>query len=343
MHKNTLLFNPDMSFFDLLQELNRSGNGFLVIIDTNDKLVGIVTDGDVRRAILNKKTNSINDVINFFPITASNKLSRREKIKLLKDIKRRQIPVIDDNKSIVEIFYLEDDDLHYYENHVVIMAGGLGSRLGELTKEIPKPMLEVGGKPILERIINSFKDSGYNKFIICLNHKGEIIRDYFKDGSNLGIEIEYTFEEKKMGTAGALGLINNKLMHPFFVVNADILTTAKYEDLMSFHTNSTAMATMCVKKIQFQIPYATIEIDSSNHIKGIIEKPIHEFNINTGIYVLNPEILLQINKNEYLDMTTLFDLLNKNNCKLITYDLDEYWLDIGIKSDYTKANLDISI
>jgi CBS domain-containing protein len=173
MYKNTVLFDPDMSFFDLLQELNRSGNGFLVIIDTNDKLVGIVTDGDVRRAILNKKTNSINDVINFSPITASNKLSRREKIKLLKDIKRRQIPVIDDNKSIVEIFYLEDDDLHYYENHVVIMAGGLGSRLGELTKEIPKPMLEVGGKPILERIINSFKDSFFSSknrfFKFCSN------------------------------------------------------------------------------------------------------------------------------------------------------------------------------
>lgn len=343
MLKNTILFNPDLTFFNLLEELNKSGNGFLVIVDTTGKLIGIVTDGDIRRAILNKNTDSLKNVINFSPITASSKLSNLEKRILLKDIKRRQIPVVDQNNFLVEIFHLDDEDVHYHDNRVVIMAGGLGSRLGDLTKEIPKPMLEVGGKPILERIIYSFKDSGYNKFIICLNYKGEIIKNYFKDGSDFGVDIIYTFEEKKMGTAGALGLIINKFNEPFFVVNADILTTAKYDELMSFHINSNAVATMCVKKMQYQIPYATIEVDSLNQIQCITEKPVHEYKINTGIYVLSPEVLLNIPQNEYLDMTTLFDIMNYKKLKLITYDFDEYWLDIGRKSDFVKANLDISI
>lgn len=343
MLKNTILFNPDLTFLILLEELNKSGNGFLVFVDEDGRLFGIVTDGDIRRAILNKNTDSLKNVINFSPITASSKLTKREKMELLKNIKRRQIPVVDQNNILVEILYLDDEDVHYYENRVVIMAGGFGSRLGDLTKEIPKPMLEVGGKPILERIIYSFKDSGYNKFIICLNYKGEIIKNYFNDGSDFGVDIEYTFEEKKLGTAGALGLINNELNVPFFVVNADILTSAKYDELMSYHIKSNAVATMCVKKMQYQIPYATIEVDTLNQIQSITEKPIHEYKINTGIYVLNPEVLLSIAKNEYLDMTNLFDSMKNKKNKLVTYDFDEYWLDIGRKSDFIKANIDISI
>jgi len=338
-----MLYDPDLTFLNLLEELNKSGNGFLVIVDSNGKLIGIVTDGDIRRAILNKTSDSLKSIINFSPITASSKLSNREKMNFLKEIKRRQIPVVDQNNCLVEIFYLDDEDVHYHENHVVIMAGGLGSRLGDLTKEIPKPMLEVGGKPILERIIYSFKESGYNKFIICLNYKGEIIKNYFNNGGDFGVEIQYTFEEKKMGTAGALGLIKNQLNHPFFVVNADILTTAKYDELMSFHIKSNAVATMCVKKMQYQIPYATIEVDSFNQIQSMTEKPTHEYKINTGIYVLNPEVLLNIVENEYLDMTTLFDYMKNKKLKLITYDFDEYWLDIGRKADFVKANLDITI
>ena len=158
MLKNTILFNQDLTFLNLLEELNKSGNGFLVVIDKDEKLVGMVTDGDIRRAILNKNTDSIQSVINFSPITASVKLSDREKMKLLNEIKLRQIPIIDDYNCLKGIYYLDDQNVNYHSNYVVIMAGGLGSRLGDLTKETPKPMLEVGGKPILERIICSFKD-----------------------------------------------------------------------------------------------------------------------------------------------------------------------------------------
>ncbi len=332
-----------MTFLEFLDEMDQSGNGFLVVIDSNRKLIGIVTDGDVRRAILNKKNDTINNVINFSPITASSKLSHKEKMLILNDIKRRQIPVVDDDNILIDIFYLDDDEIHYHNNYVVIMAGGLGSRLGNLTKELPKPMLKVGGKPILERIIYSFKDSGYNKFIICLNYKGEIIREYFGDGTDFGVYIEYTVEEKRMGTAGALGLIDTKLDEPFFVVNADILTSAKFDELMSFHVNSNAVATMCVKKMQYQFPYAIIKVDDSNSIKGINEKPVHEYKVNTGIYTLNPEVLAEVPINEYLDMTTLFELMINKNLKLLTYDFDEYWLDIGRKDDFKKANLDLSI
>lgn len=343
MIQNTFLLDEETNFLELLKKLDHAGNGFLVVIDQNNKLIGIVTDGDIRRAILNKKTESIADIINYSPLTASSNMSRAEVQAMLKSIKRRQIPVVDQDNTLTDIVYLEDSEVHYSENYVVIMAGGLGSRLGELTKEVPKPMLQVGGKPILERIILSFKEAGYNKFLLCLNYKAEVISQYFGDGRKFGVDINYNLETKKMGTAGALSLIKKTMKCPFFVVNGDILTTIQYQDFMAFHIKSKSIATMCVKTMDYQIPYACINVDYESNILGLAEKPIHEYKINAGLYILAPEVLRYIPQNEYFDMTTLFEVLINEKQKVVAYCHEEYWLDIGHKSDYYKANSDISI
>lgn len=341
--KNVLILEDNIGFYNLLKKLDQEGNGFLVIVDKNFKLIGIVTDGDIRRAVLNKQTDDINMIINHQPLTADSESDRHEIQQYLKSIRRRQIPVIDKNKILVDIVYHDDDEGHYYENFVIIMAGGLGSRLGELTKDIPKPMLKVGDKPILERIIMSFKEAGYNKFILCVNYKSEIIKEYFKDGKEFGVFISYNDEEKKMGTAGALGLIEQQFKQPFFVVNGDILTTIQYNEFMTFHIRSSATATMCIKKMDYQIPYACINLDEESNILGLVEKPVYNYKINAGLYILNPEIIEHIPVNEYYDMTSLFEFLIKVRKKIVAYCHEDYWLDIGHKADYHQANSDLNI
>lgn len=340
--KNTIVWNDTLDFYLLLEKLDQAGNGFLVIIDSKNVLLGMVTDGDIRRAILNKQ-DKVWDIINTDPITASNKMERSDVMKMLHSIHRRQIPVVDENNVLVDIIYLDDEEDHFKNNYVVIMAGGLGSRLGELTKETPKPMLSVGGKPILENIIMGFKESGFNRFILCVSYKSEIIEEYFGDGSNFGVQILYNHEEKKMGTAGALGLIKNDFIDPFFVINGDILSTINFQEFLEFHKKSSALATMCVKKFDYQIPYACISITEDHVIKALIEKPIQTYSINAGMYVLDPSVLDLIPVNDYYDMTTLFEDLMKSDKKTVAYNLNEYWLDIGLKADYTKANNDYKI
>lgn len=341
--KNVLILEDNVDFYHLLKRLDEEGNGFLIIVDKKFVLIGIVTDGDIRRAVLNKKTDNINFIINHQPFTADSDLERHEIQKYLKSIHRRQIPVIDKNKVLVDVVYLDDEDIHYHENYVVLMAGGLGSRLGELTKDIPKPMLKVGDKPILERIIVSFKEAGYNKFILCVNYKSEIIKEYFGDGNKLGVFISYNDEEKKMGTAGALSLIKQKFCDPFFVVNGDILTTIQYQEFMTFHLRTSATATMCVKKMDYQIPYACINLDDKSNVLGLVEKPIYNYKINAGLYILNPEVIGHIPVNEYYDMTSLFEYLIQVGKKVVAFSHEDYWLDIGHKEDYQKANSDLNI
>lgn len=342
MHKNTLIWDESYEFIDILKKLDENGNGFLMIIDDNNQLLGMVTDGDIRRSILNKKTD-IWEVINTKPITANYTMERSVVENILKSNRRRQIPIVNDKGQLVDIFFL-NDNAHYYEpNYVVIMAGGLGSRLGELTKDLPKPMLSVGGKPIIENILISFREAGFNNFILCVNYKADLIIDYLGNGSNLNINITYVKEDFKMGTAGALSLIDKKLINdPFFVVNGDILATIDYNRFLTFHKSSNSKATMCTKKIEYQIPYACVTVNSDLDLVEFQEKPLLNYNVNAGVYLLNPEILDLIPKETYYDMTTLFSQLLER--KLITkcYELNDYWLDIGQKKDYTKANEDLN-
>jgi dTDP-glucose pyrophosphorylase len=311
-----------------------------LVVDTDNKLLGTLSDGDIRRGLLRKKrlNDTIEDIYFRTPITA-NKSSSKESLLNLCSIKRiRQIPIIDVDQKIIDLFVIDDELLvKQYENTVILMVGGLGTRLRPLTDSTPKPMLNVGGKPILQTIVEGFIDSGFTNIVMCLGYKSNVIQDYFKDGSDFDANIEYVVEEKRMGTAGALTLLTSKLNNPFFVMNGDLLTNVDYRKMLDFHEEYNAKATMCVREYDIEVPYGVVNLDNEN-ITSIKEKPVHSFFVNAGIYLLEPENITLIPNNKFYDMPTLFKELITAKEKIASFPLQEYWLDIGRLEDYEKAN-----
>ena len=222
-------------------------------------------------------------------------------------------------------------------NKIIIMAGGRGMRLRPLTKDIPKPMLKVGGKPILQNIIEKFKSLGYENIILCVNYKSKIIKEYFGDGKRFGVNIDYVHEKVRMGTAGALSLLKKKPTEPFFVVNGDLLTNLDFEKMLDFHNFNKSKATMCVSEYNIESPYGEVRLNNEN-ILSIEEKPTYKMFINAGIYILDP-ICIKLIPKKFFDMPSLFNSLIKKNLKTISFPLGEYWLDIGRFNDYKKAKL----
>ena len=333
------ILKSDSTLLEAVKALDLGGVGFLAFINESNVLVGILTDGDLRRGILEQKTELI-DVINKEPITANFNTPQREIVARLKNTHRRHMPLVDHNKAFKGVFSLDDIEFASKDNVVVIMAGGLGARLGELTKDIPKPMLQVGDRPMLRHLIEQFRDQGFRKFIFCVNYKKEVIKNYFANGEEFGVKIDYVVEDERMGTAGALSLIKSEFSHSFFVINADVLTSTDFTNVLDFHNEKSNIATMCVRTFEQQVPYGVVETDASACIKSIKEKPSFSFDVNAGIYVFNPSVLNYIPNKEYLDMPTLFEkLMIDNNCS--AYNLRDYWLDIGRKEDFNKANRDM--
>jgi NDP-sugar pyrophosphorylase family protein len=251
------------------------------------------------------------------------------------------VPIVDEDQKVIDLFIIDDGLLKkQHENHVVLMVGGLGTRLRPLTENTPKPMLEVGGKPILETIVKRFVDSGFTNITMCLGYKSNVIQDYFRDGGSFGANIDYIVEEKRLGTAGALALLGKNLTNPFFVMNGDLLTNIDFEKMLDFHVEHKSKATMCVREYDIEVPYGVVNLVNENII-SIEEKPNHSFFVNAGIYLLESDCIDLIPDNEFYDMPTLFGELIAAKEKIVPFPLQEYWLDIGRISDYEKANLDI--
>ncbi|MFT6906573.1 MAG: dTDP-glucose pyrophosphorylase [Oleiphilaceae bacterium] len=339
--RNTFLLTAESTLYEAIQALDETGIGFLAFIDGTKHLLGILTDGDLRRGILNKKTELI-DIINTTPITLAYDTPRKEIIAKLKNLHRRHMPLVDQNNIFQRVFSLDEIDFVSKDNVVIIMAGGLGRRLGELTKDTPKPMLKIGDRPMLRHLVEQFRDQDFRRFIFCLNYKKEVIKDYFGSGEKFGVNIDYVIEKQRMGTAGALSLLTEELKEPFLVINGDILTDIDLNALLDFHNSKANLATMCVQPFDLQVPYGVIVTDQLSHIEEINEKPNLSFNVNAGIYVLNPEVLNYVPKNEFFDMTTLFQQLMDANNDCSVYNLQDYWLDIGKQDDLKKANHDMA-
>jgi dTDP-glucose pyrophosphorylase len=313
-----------------------------LVVNDDNQLLGTLSDGDIRRGLLRKKT--LNDIIKdvYFknPIVANVGDSRDDLLHLCATHKVGQIPVVDENKQILDLFILDkslSDKQH--ENIVVLMVGGLGTRLRPLTENTPKPMLKVGGKPILQNIVEGFVKSGFTNITMCLGYKSNVIQDFFQDGGVFGASINYIVEEKRMGTAGALTLLQKTLNKPFFVMNGDLLTNVNYEKMLDFHEAHDSKATMCVREYDIEVPYGVVNINNEEII-SIKEKPIHSFFVNAGIYLLDPKCIDLIPRDEFYDMTTLFEKIISEGSKTISFPLKEYWLDIGRMKDYNRANID---
>ena len=325
---------------EALQLIDSGATKIAIVVDADDVLIGTLTDGDIRRAILSgiALDQSIDGVFNTNPTVVRENISKEEIINICTTKKIYQIPVVDDKRKVISIDVLDEllkPEVH--SNKVVLMVGGLGSRLRPLTENTPKPMLHVGGKPILQTIVESFSNYGYVNIVLCVNYKSHVIKDYFGDGSKFGVNIEYVFEDERLGTAGALNLLSEKPVKPFFVMNGDLLTNINFEHLFEFHQANDAIASMCVREYDFQVPYGVVNLENGL-IKSIVEKPVQKFFVSAGIYMLQPQCIDYIPENQQFDMPALFEKLIEMNKKAISFPLREYWIDIGRIDEYEKAN-----
>ncbi|WP_046174417.1 nucleotidyltransferase family protein [Domibacillus indicus] len=336
-----ILISPDSSILETMRIIDKSTLQFAAVVDESKNLLGTVTDGDIRRGILKGTSleSQITSVMNTKPVFEKEGKKAFYYKQVMRKRKLKQLPIINEQHKVVRILFSDDvDQALQKENVVILMAGGLGTRLRPLTDNIPKPMLKVGDKPILETIIESFKNFGFSNFILCVNYKKELIQDYFQEGTALGVNITYVEETKRLGTAGALSLLKEKPKVPFFVMNGDLLTKINFEQLLDFHLESNAQATMCVREYEYQIPYGVIETDHRK-LLSIVEKPVHKSFVNAGIYMLNPDTLNHVPAGEFFDMPDLFKKVMETE-KAAAFPLREYWLDIGRIADYEKANGD---
>jgi NDP-sugar pyrophosphorylase family protein len=219
------------------------------------------------------------------------------------------------------------------------MAGGLGKRLRPLTDEMPKPLLSVGNKPLLQNILESFVHQHFSHFFISVNYKADSIKNYFGDGSQWGIDIRYLEEDKRLGTAGALRLIAERPNAPVIVMNGDLLTRVNFRDLLNYHVERGSSATMCVCEYDVEVPFGVVEINGYQ-IEKIIEKPIHRFFVNAGIYVIDPDLFDMIPIDTYLDMTSFFDKMIDAGKKTAVFPIHEYWLDVGRVADLDRADFE---
>ena len=325
-----------------IEVLEESGLRIALVVDKDNKLYGTLTDGDIRRAIMSGMTMSgaISDVMNKFPITANKIDSKEHILSLMNDMSILHIPIVDDTGVVCGLETLQKMlEKPSYDNPVFLMAGGFGTRLHPLTKNIPKPLLEVGNKPLLETIIEQFINHGFHDFYISTHFKSELIETYFQNGSQYGISINYVYEETPLGTAGSLGLLPDNLPDlPIIMMNGDLLTKIDFKHLLDFHDSNHADATMCVREYDFQVPYGVVTIDGFS-VKEIKEKPVYNFFVNAGIYVLNKNLINKVDGESYLDIT---DFLEKElgSGNVNAFPIHEYWLDIGRMEEYEKANHD---
>lgn len=334
------LIAPNVSVRKVLEVMSESCLQVALVVDPERRLLGTVTDGDIRRAIL--KDMDLNGPVSTIMFTActtaSENDSREDILTRMRSMEIRQIPILDDNRSVVGLKLLMDMvDKPKRDNRVVLMAGGLGSRLQPLTNECPKPLLKVGGKPILETIMQSFIEHGFHSFHISVNYKAEMIELYFGDGSRWGVTIDYLRETEKLGTAGCLSLFPTRPLDTFLVMNGDLLTRVNFEQMLAFHHENRAMATMGIRKYDFQVPFGVVEVDNHRLI-SLQEKPLHQFFVNAGVYAFQPEVLDCIQPDTPMDMPELFQRLMDKGEAACTFPIHEYWLDIGRTDDYDRAN-----
>jgi len=336
--KNALV-NPEATIRQTIASIDSSALQIALVVDEGRRLLGTVTDGDIRRAILKGVSleASVRDVMNGRPTCARMGQNQQAILATMRQTNIRRIPILDASGTVVDLALL--DDLirpHDLDNLVILMAGGLGARLGPLTATVPKPLLKVGDRPLLETIITGLRDQGFRRFVISVNYMGEMIKDYCGDGSAWDVAIEYIEENKRMGTAGSLGLLPIRPHKPFIVMNSDLLTKVNFRHLLSFHEEHQSQATMCVREYDIQVPYGVVKLDDFR-ITGIEEKPAHTFFVNAGIYVLDPAVLDLIDHDRYVDMTTLFEKFIALGEVPTAFPIREYWMDIGRIDDFEQA------
>jgi len=336
------LIGPDTNLRVALETIDRAGTQLALVVDPKRYLLGTLSDGDVRRALLRGLTlgDAVSQAMHTSPTCARSGEDRASMIAMMRRLGLHQLPVLDENGVVVGL-----EIVHEFltppprDNRVIIMAGGLGTRLEQLTRDTPKPMLPVGSRPLLETIVRNLVEQGFRRFCLAVNYKAEQIEQHFGDGRAFGAEIEYLRERERMGTAGALSLITDPPTAPVVVMNADLLTKEDFGLMIERHVESGAVATMAVREYEMQVPFGVVR-EREGAIESVEEKPIQRFVVAAGMYVLSPEAVRFVPRNSFLDMPALFEMLVENGLRTRCHHIEGYWLDIGRISDYEKANLE---
>jgi dTDP-glucose pyrophosphorylase len=337
------IVSPATTIAEAVKILDYAGVGILLICDSRKHLLGVITDGDIRRAIL--RLVSFSDpcmsIGNKEFIYVQEGISTSDALHTMDHSKRfflNHLPVLNSSGQVVDLLLRRDlvSD-RTLSLQAFIMAGGMGKRLRPITKETPKPMLKVGNKPILEHMIDQLRNMGIKNIKISTNYLREKITNYFGNGEKFGVNIEYVNEEQPLGTAGSIGLVDAPA-NPLLVINGDILTGVNFRSMFDFHVEHEAEMTVAVRKYEFQVPYGVIECNG-HRICGLQEKPLHQFFVNAGIYLIQPSLHAYIHAEPY-DMTDLVKDLLQRGMNVVSFPIHEYWVDIGHPSDYARANGD---
>ncbi len=336
-----LLTRPDELIRETIRKIDTISMQIALVVEPDGRLIGTVTDGDIRRALLNgfSLDDETHRIMNPNPTVARESQDRGSILALMKSKVLHQIPIVNSRGCVVGLEIIDNLVVPSRDNWVVLMAGGLGSRLRPLTDKCPKPLLKVGGKPIVENILENFIEHGFRQFHLAVHYKSGMFKEYFGDGSRWGIQISYLEEREPMGTAGALSLLPARPQQSTLVMNADLLTKVSFSHMLDFHLANNSFATMGVREYEFQVPYGVVRIED-HRVLGIDEKPIQRFFVNAGIYVFEPNVLDMVRPNTYLDMPSLFEGLIQKKMGPTAFPIREYWLDIARESDLARAHGD---
>ncbi len=340
-HWRETLIQPASTIMDAMETLEDTAMQILLVVDDEHHLKGVVTDGDIRRALLAGKgmDAGVSEIMVQDPTHGHPSDSRDMLISRMRSLGLNHIPVVDDGGVLVDLVTSEPPGTR--SNWVVLMAGGLGSRLRPLTDDVPKPMLRIGERPILETIIGQLHEFGFGRFYISLNYLAEQIEDYFGDGSRWGIEIDYLREDEPLGTAGALSLLKEQTDAPLILMNGDLLTKLNFGKLIDFHEEHKASMSVCVREYSYSVPYGVLEIEGA-FLTAIKEKPKRRALVNAGIYVISPEVLDRIRPGERVDITDIITQLLDEGKRPAVFPVHEYWIDIGQKHDMERATREFS-
>lgn len=338
--------NQETTVRDAIFRLENGREKLLMVLNTDGNLVGTITDGDIRRAVINgmELDEPVTKCVHSMPITVLEGTPTESVIALMYARAVREIPVLDAKGCPVAIHMLEELlDQRRRGNIAFILAGGHGQRLRPLTETVPKPLVEVGGKPILESLILKLIAHGFHSFVISVNYKKKMIKDYFGDGADYGISIEYVEENEPLGTIGSISLIKERPAEPLLVINSDIITNLNFGKILKFHENEQASLTIGTVPYDYQVPFGVLKFDGGSRVEGIVEKPVLSHKICGGIYALQPETLDRMPLNTHFDMPDFISFLIEQGDKVVGYDISEYWVDIGDTVQLARAEESVKL
>lgn len=335
------LVPANASIQQAIRNLDQVAIKIVLVVNEAGELEGTVSDGDIRRGLLKglDLNSPITSIIHRNALVVPPEMGREMVMQLMVANKIQQIPVVDERHHVVGLHLWDEITTPpTRSNLMVIMAGGMGTRLRPHTENCPKPLVSVAGKPMLEHIIERAKADGFSHFVLAIHYLGHMIEDYFGNGERLDVQIDYLREQSPLGTAGALGLLNPRPSAPFVVTNGDVITDIRYGELLDFHIRHSATATMAVRVHEWQHPFGVVQTQGVD-IVGFEEKPVARSHINAGVYALDQDALSLLSANAHCDMPTLFERLQAKAKRTVAYPMHEPWLDVGRPDDLVAARL----